>query len=239
MIKKIIFVVLLVLYSLMAVGCSHKMEVKNLNDFSVPVSFGNSGKRLNLGLKSFNGDSESAWYFNIIAKDLNSRHEIRRFKTDYTRGRCDFKPDYIILINIDTKYKSTPLNFFITCPGSFIFAPAWNGHVYYANITTSVTILDGSENELKKIHIDTPYSMRFAEFDRTWWPIFSWNILSPIGGVYSACLYDPDATINFQNEVQTNYSSYITDRIVKEIEGLSWTSGGIMKLPCQLQKGIA
>ena len=109
--EKIIFGVLIVFCSLVAVGCSHRMEVKNLSKFSAPISLDDPDKKINLGVKSFNGDSETIWYYNSIIQKLYSRREFGKFKSNYIDGRCDFKPDYIISIDLDVKYESSPLNF--------------------------------------------------------------------------------------------------------------------------------
>ena len=137
MMRKTIYFILFILCSVTVAGCSHTLEVKNLDAFAVPLSIETPDKKINLGITSFDGNYKGIWYYNEIVQTLSSRPEIGKFSSNYISGRTNFKPDYIISINPDVKYKSSALNFLITCPGSFIFTPVWNGHVYYANIATS------------------------------------------------------------------------------------------------------
>lgn len=213
------FILVLFLISIFfTVGCSHSLQVRNLDSFTVPVSFGESEKKVNLGIMPFTGEPDSLWFFNVIAEGLNSREGIDKLQTNY-RAKGKFNPDYILSIEPQAKYKSSAWNFIISCPGFIIFTPAWNGYVYSLDVKTTVTVYDGEEKKIKSFEIETPYSIRHAEFDRTSIDTgLGWLFGFPavLGGIYNAVAFDDDIKGNLQFKIKENYRSYVVEQIMKE-----------------------
>jgi len=209
-----------VMFCFLAMGCSHTLQIKNLQDFTLPFEIKEDERKINLGIKSCACNSDQIWYFNTVIESLSSRREFGHLSTNYVEGRGNLKPDFVISVEPHVKYETSGVNFFINFPGGLIFTPAWNGYVYYANVTTNMTIWDGNEKELKRIGIDTPYSIRQSEFDRAWWPIFQFSLFNIIGGIYTSTVYDSDITPEVKDAIKTNYGSYVTERIETELRGL-------------------
>lgn len=215
--KKFILVLFLISISF-TVGCSHSLQVRNLDSFIVPVSFGESEKKINLGIMPFSGEPDDLLFFNTIIESLNSRENIDKLKTNY-RTKVEFTPDYILSIEPQAKYKSSAWNFIISCPGFIIFTPAWNGYVYYVDIKTTVTVYDEEENKIKSFEIETPYSIRHAELDRTSIDTglgYLFGFPAFLGGIYNAITFDDDIKSNLQFKIKENYRSYVVDQIMKE-----------------------
>lgn len=215
--KKFILVLFLISMSF-TVGCSHSLQVRNLDSFIVPFSFGESEKKVNLGIMPFTGKPDGLWFFNAIVESLNSRKDIDKLQTNYgAKGK--FNPDYILSIEPQAKYKSSAWNFIINFPGFIIFTPAWNGYVYSVDIKTTVTVYDGEEKKIKSFEIKTPYSIRHAEFDRTSFAelgYFLFGVPSFLGGIYNAFAFDDDIKGDLQFKIKENYRSYVVEQIMKE-----------------------
>lgn len=217
--NKVTFRLVLISFCLVAAsGCSHSLTIKNLQDYCVPICIEESEKKINMGIKPTSGNSDQIWYANAIVENLNVRREIGKLNSNYVEGRCNFSPNYILSIEPQAEYKSSGWNYLVNFPGGIIFTPAWNGYVYYVNITTNVVICGEDGNELNKFTVDTRYSIRHSEFDRTWYPLFSFNVLNSLGGFYTAFVYDSDITPEVKADIKTNYSSYIVDKIMNKIK---------------------
>lgn len=216
--KKSILVLFLISISF-AVGCSHSLQVRNLDSFTVPVSFGESEKKVDLGIMPFTGGPDDLWFFNAIVEGLNSRRDIDKLRTNY-RAKGEINSDYILSIEPQSTYKSSGWNFIISFPGFIIFTPSWNGYVYYIDVKTTVTVYDGEEKKIKSFEIETPYSIRHAELDRTAIDTgLGWctcGISSFLGGIYNAVAFDDDIKGNLQFKVKENYRSYVVEQIMKE-----------------------
>ncbi len=95
------------------------------------------------------------------------------------------------------------MNFLISWPGFLIFAPAWNGFIYYLNITTDISIkqFDSGDVIISRSY-NTKYRCNQAEFDRTFieisWLGLDYFAIALIGGIFNVS-YDDDITpdVNF------------------------------------------
>lgn len=203
-------------------GCAHTLEVLNLDDYNLPVSYEESDKKLNIGIAPYMGDTSSIWYFNAIVERLYMDSDISMLKTNYVpnKQRGDFRPDYIVSIEPSETFESAAWNYLITFPGWIIFTAAWHGYNYYAYIVTTISIQNSNGNELRRREIETPYSIRHAELDRTFWPVFAWSWISILGGIYNALSYDSDVTLPFRNKIKNNYGIYISRNILQDIISL-------------------
>jgi hypothetical protein len=200
-------------------GCAHMLEVTNLEDYSVPAIITEPTKVVNVQVSSRQG-GEHVLYTNAVITGLSARREFDKFSSTAPGARTTFEPDFMLTIDAAIEYSSSGSNFFVNFPGGIVFAPAWAGYGYSADITTTVTICNAAGKQLDELVIETPYAIRHSSFDRTWYPIFSFNILNPIGGIYTALVYDSDITPHVQVAVEKNYAEYITHQIVNALDVL-------------------
>ncbi len=217
--KQLVFRLVLISFCLVAVsGCSHTLTVENMRDFCLASTIESPGKKIDVGIKPAIGNYDQIWCYNSIVEKFNSRREIGKFCSNFVDGRSIFKPDYILSLEPQVKYESSGWNYIVNFPGGIIFAPAWHGYTYYVKIATNVAIYSGDGSELKKFTIDTSYSIRHSEFDRTWYPAFQFCVLNALGGFYTAFVYDNDITSHVKNVIKDNYSSYVVGNIMEEIK---------------------
>jgi len=98
------------------------------------------------------------------------------------------------------------------------------GYTYSCNIKIDIIIYDGQGGELKKLDTFIPYSIKHAEFDRTWYvnglAWFTYNIGGFFGGIYNAAYFDPDIIDDFQLKIKDDYSNYLVTKIIKEIRDI-------------------
>jgi hypothetical protein len=160
-----------------------------------------------------------------VIRNLSTRREFAKFTSNRWGAGMGDAVDYVITIDPVVDYESDGLNYLVNFPGGIVFAPAWHGYIYHANIITTVGFHDGNGELLKTVPIETFYSMRHSEFDRTWYPMFSFNVLNAVGGIYTALVFDSDITVDVKNAIGDSYSDVVTDRIVKEIADLELGAG--------------
>jgi len=124
------------------IACSHSLKVKNLETYSIPTKLGGTHTKPIVGIMPFDGQSDELFYFNAMVEKLNVNPGIESVRTDYIPAEASsvFNPDIVLKIDPKIDYSSSGWNFLINFPGFLIFTPAWNGYVYNANITTSISI---------------------------------------------------------------------------------------------------
>jgi len=129
--------------------------------------------------------------------------------------------DYVVDINLDSKYKGSGTNFLISFPGFIVFAPAWNGYKYYADINTTVTIKKQNETISHKSY-PIKYDVNHSEFDRTWTQGADWLLTcgaaSLIGGVVYTN-FDNDIKDELTRTIKVPFSQYLARSIVGELTG--------------------
>jgi len=204
-----------------ALGCAHDMEVLNLQDYAHPAVFRDNDTKFDLAVAKSSIDPAAMWLSNAVERELSSRREVGHFNTEVKPGTKFSPTSYVLSIDPTISFDTSGWNFIVNWPGGFIFAPAWHGYNYVANISTIVAIHDANGQSLREIKVDTPYYFRHADFGRCWWPIFQFNLFGNlIGGVYTSLSYDDDATTPFQRAVEQNYASFVADRLLDALYDL-------------------
>ncbi len=203
---------------LFIVSCSHNLQVKNLNRYTSPMSYNN--ELITIGIVS---DSEIQTEF-LLESILSELHLQPNITLKYPYKIDQNNPvDYIIEYKINSKYRGSWANFFISWPGFIIFTPAWHGYVYYVDFYTDIIVND---NKTLKPIITKSHKMTYkcvqAEFDRTWIELgyFEYGILPLIGGLFFT-EYDNDITEEFNYEVKDPYGKYIARKTSLMLAGLS------------------
>jgi hypothetical protein len=205
-------------------ACSHELEVKNLRMYATPRHEVPSDRKPSIAIVPFAGTPDEIFYYNALIERLSQDGAIGQLHTDYIHSRratpAANDPDLVLSITPKTEYRSSGWNFLINWPGFLIFTPAWNGYVYYADISTTVDISDRSGRVLSSNTIPISYSIREAEMDRTIFTGLTWLEVSALafgGGIYNANVFDRDIVGSLEAHVKDNYTNYVYGQIGPKI----------------------
>ena len=200
-----------------AVGCSHPLRVKNLEEYSRPIELGsNYPGKPTIGIMPFDGTRDETPYWNAIVERLARDPGIGEVRTNYIAQQATqpgaFKPNLIVDVEPSVTYRSSGWNFLISFPGFLIFTPAWNGYIYRADVVTGFTIYDQEGRAVDQFEVPMTYDIRHAEFDRTVWDEgMGWIVFvgAPLlSGIYNANVFDRDLIPEFVARIQSNYAEY-------------------------------
>jgi hypothetical protein len=205
------------LLGLVCTGCSHELEVKNLDVYAAPVRLASGDEKFTIAVLPYSGRPDAMFYFNALVERVHNSPAVSELRTDYLPGKGGrFEPVLILSINPEVRYRSSGWNFLINWPGFLIFTPAWNGYVYHADILTQVAIHDGTGKMLSEDEIAISYNIRQAEMDRTIFTGLTWlevSLLAFGGGIYNAANFDEDIVGSLQVHVKDNYVNYVANQV--------------------------
>ncbi len=200
----------LILIATFAVGCSHQLKVVNTNEYVARAPY--IKNEIVVGTIAASSMQEEKF----IEYTIDELRGIGNIKVLYPYVKNDEKPvDYVLSLNANVNYGGSPSNFFISWPGFLIFAPAWHGYNYNADIMTDISVLNFDSGEIiASQKYQTKYKCVQSEFDRTWIEL-GWlevSILPFIGGI---CFtqYDDDITDSFNQALSRPYGNYIARKI--------------------------
>lgn len=214
-----ISVFLLMLFVLPIFGCSHPLEVKNLNKYQVS-SFNTLSNNLSVGIVTPNDANSGQMLVTGTAESLGNY--VGRIVYPYSASQMGMV-DIVSKMTVKSRHKGSGANFFINFPGFLIWTSAWNGFVYkpaYDVDIELVNTLDGNIIDSFSIPIDL--NVRHAEFDRTWTQI-TWlesGIIGFIGGLVFIS-YDDDVTPLLESEIKKPIGDYIAQEISKRLQNSS------------------
>ncbi len=198
-----------------SVGCSHPMQIKNLEMYAVPVLLGGGGEPTRIAITPFSGTPDELWYHNALVSGLARDPMFSNVQTDYIPRLAkndETKPDILLSIKPRVNYRSSGWNFLINWPGFLIFTPAWNGYVYRADVMSVFQLQSVDGETLDHLEVPMTYSMRHADSDRTTVAELSWFEVSSMaffGGIYNANVFDRDAIAPFHSQAKDNYATYV------------------------------
>ncbi len=214
------------------VGCTHSMEVLNLEDY---VVISETGQPMDIAISPFEGDDDAMVYMRAIVEALRAHPATRTIQPNWTGlvNLVGFNPSHTITLQVTPQYKGSGNNFLITWPGSYIFACAWHGFEYEASVNTVVDITPtvdaqsmasdaGIDVPVLSRSIKTDFEMRHCDFERGFWSSSSWWV--PGYGVHNIVTglifiqYETDATKPFHDVVDPVYSRYVANEIVKLLQ---------------------
>ena len=214
--------------ALVGFGCSHPLEVTNLHMYQARVELGApSDYRPVVAIAPFSGAPDDLWYHNALLERLDMHSGFLDVRSSYTKSRfskSEYDPDIILDIRPRVTYRSSGWNFLVNFPGFLIFAPAWHGYNYRADIMTNVLIKDGDGRVLEQLQIPVSYDIRQGDPDRVVLAQLSWlevGVIALVSGVYVANEFDRDIIHLLQTRVGANYTRYVLADAQRQTRGLA------------------
>ncbi len=197
------------------IGCSHRLEIKNLAEYS-PSNMTPLSKKISIGIVSADQDLNMNHLLNDIGKEL----ENYAGKVVYPyKANTGEKVDLIADIRIRPEYSGSGANFFINFPGFLVWAPAWHGYNYKVTYNIDVNLVDASKNEkIDQFSLPMKLDVRHAAINRTWTEI-SWlevGIIALVGGV-SFTSYDPKVTPLAAQTAGETVGEYVGQAIIQRV----------------------
>lgn len=205
--------------TLLATGCSTRLELTNDDDYSNRL-FDYSQEGLCVGIKIDNPSYEADIIGQGLTKALREQAEYRTFYQHIILDRLDV----VANVQIDYDFSGSFSNFLVAFPGYIFFTHSWLGYKYYASYNVKCDLTAVVTNELiATIEIPVEVGFRHAEFDRAWLNCFIWPVapLAPLNGLY--CItYDDDITREFRGEFYGTLSGHIATEIIKVLNNQDW-----------------
>jgi len=199
-------------------GCAHQLEVLNLNDYHVPGRV-DLPSTTTIGVLEGDIDPSAAVLVDGVAAGL--ARSGAQVQSPY-RAAPDKPADLVARIGIKGQYDGSGTNFWLNFPGFLIWAPAWNGYVYKADLAVHVDLYKGSDTKTVVGTLDIPISLdiRHAEMDRTWMEVswFEVGIIAFVTG-FIYMKYDTDVTPLLMKEIERPIGEYIAQKILATFPG--------------------
>jgi len=211
-------IVLLITLSLLVAGCSHSLEITNLNEnFAVPPSPPKETVTIGVVSSQMDDPINDGYIFSVVSA-LRRSGNFERVIYPYKHSTHRKEVASIVHLTVLPEYDGAGSNFFVNFPGFLIFAPAIWGYGYSADLVTMADISYPGLNKTEHMEVSPTYTFRQAEIDRTWTEI-GWlevGIIPLVGGLVFI-QYDPDVTEPFISEVSSNYGNYVASKITDEV----------------------
>ena len=199
----------------MTTGCTHKMEVTNLDNYRVMTAPPARSTRT-LGVTTGNAsDPRNERYVSAIVEALKKNGNLSSVIYPFNRSMHQDLVDAVVDIAVNPSYDGRGSNFFVNFPGFLIFAPAIWGYGYTADIKTDYAIATPTGDLVTQQNISTSYEFRHADMGRTWTEVswFEVGIIALVGGV-AFTGYDHDVTDEFISTISPHYGSFVAQKIV-------------------------
>ncbi len=211
----IIGVVFVLVLATFTTGCTHKMEITNLDNYQVrPATPSRTAHAI--GITTANAtDPRNERYVSCIVEALQKNGNLSRVIYPYNRSMHAELVDSVVDIAVNPSYGGRGSNFFVNFPGFLIFAPAIWGYGYTADIRTDFSVATPTGDLVSQQSVTTRYEFRQADVGRTWTEVswFEVGIIALVGGV-AFTGYDTGVTNEFISTVSPNYGSFIAQKIV-------------------------
>ncbi len=196
-------------------GCTHKLEITNLDDYRVtptpPIRTPH-----NVGVTSGNtSDPRNSWYVWAIVEAMQKNGNIGRVIYPYNRALHQDLVESVVDIAVNPRYDGKGSNFWVNWPGFLIFAPAIWGYGYNADLSTDISIASAQGDAISRQKVEPHYEFRHAAMGRTWTEV-GWlevGIIPLVGGIVFTN-YDSDVTDEFITTISPNYGPLIAQKIV-------------------------
>ena len=200
--------------TLVGVGCSHDLEVRNLRQYKVAYHQA-LPKSLAIGIDYKGDDEECRRLVAGVADALYKYNANSQFPYVVSAFR---QVDVIAEVKVTPDYSGSVWNFFITFPGFLIFAPSWNGCVYSADYDFDITLFNGLDhNQIEAFKVPVRLNLRHADGGRTWTEIWiPFAPFSPLHGLYNIT-YDGDTTELVVDKVIPDVGDYVAGKIASRV----------------------
>ncbi len=206
----------LLLVACLAAGCTHSLKITNTKKLTAPNV--RPQRPVKVGFSTVVNDR----LLSAAIKHAKANQAIADAREDFKPGG-DFRPDYVVDLSRDTKFKASGQNFFITFPGFIIFTHAIVGYKYTAEITTHSTLRGTDGQTISQNDIATPFDFRHCSFARgaaagcCGWLVPGYGAAAIIPGAIFAASYDKRATSEFIEKVEQPYGSYVSGKILEQL----------------------
>jgi len=199
-------------------GCAHQLTVLNLDDYHAQGRVDLPGTAT-IGVLEGDIDPSAALLVDGVAAGL--ARSGAHVQSPY-RASSDKPADLVARIGIKGQYDGSGTNFWLNFPGFLIWAPAWNGYVYKADLAVHVELFKGSDMKTVVDTLDLPIRLdiRHAEMDRTWMEVswFEVGIIALVTG-FIYMKYDTDVTPLLMKEIERPIGDYIAQKILAKFPG--------------------
>jgi len=212
--KSLLLVAALAALSL-AVGCSHPLRVTNIRSYQ-NLALEPLTRPCTIGIVPLTDDFEGRRLVKSVARAL--AQESATVVLPY-QANTGHKADVVVRIAIYPGYQGSSRNFLINWPGFLVWAPAWHGYVYEADLTARVKLSKGTDGTLvEDWDIPVKLDIRHAEINRTWTEIGWFGVgLIPFVGAFFFVEYDHRVTAPLMDTVEYPVGEYIARQIMDRI----------------------
>lgn len=164
-------------------------------------------------------------YYNAVVAALKRHPRVRHLRTDWKLGAKEsgFTPDHRVEIRIGPDYSGDSRNWLVTWPGCYVFACAWNGFLYHADVGTDVQLLglDSDASEAGLENIPAKFDISHCSYWRGFWSGTGWwfpgfGLHNTVTGLFFTKL-DPNIVGEFHKEGNQLYGNYVADKIVRRL----------------------
>jgi len=215
--KEALIIVLIIVF---CGGCSHTLEIKNLNLYE-NMNMSSLGKPLTIGIIPTTDGLPAQKFLKGISTELgkHSAHVLLPYSEGNQRP-VDVKAKIVV----HGEYKGSGWNFLINFPGFLIFTPAWHGYNYQNKYNVEVLLTKASDNtKIDSFTVPVNLRIRHADMSRSWtagcgW--LFWGTSAFIGGFYNIS-YDDTVTGLVAEKIRGPVGDYIAQEIVTRINNFS------------------
>jgi len=210
MIRKIWLLILL----LVASGCSHPLEVRNINQYK--ASRQSFAKELIVGVTTPNTVNDGKVLVDGTVQHLG----FYSGKVIYP-AMPDRPCDVLCRVTVSPRHKGSAGNFLVNFPGFLVWAPAWHGYIYKPGYDIDVDLTTPQGEPLDSFSLPIDLDVRHADLDRSWTEL-SWlevGVIALVGGVVFT-QYDDDVTALVEADTKRHLGGYIAQEIMARIAHL-------------------
>jgi len=191
------------------------MRVPNVREYYLEPT---QTARRNVAVLPYDGSADAQALFQDAVDSLRAHPSVGQLRTRWSADDPEpgFEPDVVLRITPNVEYKGSGWNFPITFPGFLVFAHAWNGYLYSADVHTEIEVIDPrTEDVFQHVEASTRYSMRHTNYARGFWSgsgwwMPGWGATALVSGLFFTS-YSESATDPFLEEVQRPYGEYIAE----------------------------
>jgi hypothetical protein len=197
-------------------GCTHTMSIRNADEY---VQTSSSERPLTLVVETDVTALDAETLVAAVKDGLAASPSVHRVWSA-KEVPLESHPDFVVRVRPTTSYEGSGWNYPITFPGFLVFAHAWNGYVYKANVTTELELrTPGVEEPLSSQTIDTRWNLRHCDFERGALNSSGWY--TPFYGALNLFIgfwmirYDDDATLEFVREAKQPYGRFVAAKVIE------------------------
>lgn len=195
-------------------GCTHALEVKNRDNFSV-TSSAPARSEMAIGVITDNDVENGKRLVDATVESL--RYRLKSIVYPYSGA--NEKIDMAVTMKVESRHKGSGLNFLINWPGFLIWTPAWNGYIYEPTYDIRITFMDPVKGTvIDTFNVPIKLDVRHADINRTWTEIswFEVSLIALIGGIVFT-EYDPKVTPLVEREMRQELGAYLAEKILLQL----------------------